>query len=76
MYDLAEHFSNSYVIDLYKYGEVYDNNFRNNYYLYGHLNPMGYIYTARIIDSYIDYIIRQNPRDFVNAGLIGTGIEY
>lgn len=76
MYDLAEHFSNSYVIDLYKYGEVYDNNFRNKYFLHGHMNPMGYIYTARIIDSYIDYIIRQNPRDFVNAGLIGTGIKY
>ncbi len=76
MYDLAEHFSNSYVIDLYKYGEVYDNTYRNNYYLYGHLNPMGYIHMARVIDSYIDYIIRTNPRDFVNAGLIGTGIKY
>ena len=76
MYDLAEHFENSYVIDLYKYGEVYDNEFRRKYYLHGHMNPMGYVYTAKIIDSYIDYIIRTNPSDFKYAGLIGTGIKY
>ena len=48
---LAEHFENSYVINLYEYGPVYDEEFKNNYFLYGHLNPMGYVLTAKLVDS-------------------------
>ena len=44
--------------------------------MYGHMNPMGYIYTAELIDSYIDYIIRNNPKDFNTVGFIGTDIKY
>ena len=76
LYALAEHFENSYVIDLYKYGPIYDEEFREKYFLHGHMNPMGYIFTANLIDSYIDYIIRTNPKDFANAGFIGTDIKY
>ena len=76
LYALADHFDNSYVIDLYKYGPVYDDAFREKYYLHGHLNPMGYILTANLIDSYIDYIIRTNPDDFKEVGFIGSGIKY
>ncbi len=76
LYALAEHFDNSYVINLYKYGPLYDEEFRKKYFLQGHMNPMGYIFTANLIDSYIDYIIRTNAEDFKYAGLIGTGIEY
>lgn len=75
LYALAEHFDNSYVINLYKYGPVYDDEFRSKYYLHGHMNPMGYIFTAKLIDSYIDYIIRTNPSDFKNVGFIGTDIK-
>lgn len=74
LYALAEHFDNSYVIDLYKYGPEYDEKFREHFNLYGHLNPMGYVLTARMIDSYIDYIIRHNPDDFKSVGLIGKEI--
>ena len=76
LYALAEHFDNSYVINLYKYGPVYDDEFRSRYFLHGHMNPMGYIFTAKLIDSYIDYIIRTNPKDFSNVGFIGTDIRY
>ncbi len=76
LYTLAEHFDNSYVIDLYQYGPVYDKEFKKKYFLYGHMNPMGYIFTANLIDSYIDYIIRTNPDDFKNVGFIGTDIKY
>lgn len=76
LYALAEHFENSYVINLYKHGPVYDDDFRKQYYLHGHMNPMGYILTANLIDSYIDYIIRTNPTDFENVGFIGTNIKY
>ncbi len=75
LYSLAEHFSNSYVIDLYKYGPVYDEEFKKKFYLYGHMNASGYILTARLIDSYIDYIVRKNPDDFSNVCFIGTDIK-
>lgn len=76
LYDLAEYFDNAYVIDLYKYGPVYDEDFDRRFKLYGHLNPSGYILTAQIIDSYIDYIVRHNYEDFKTAGFIGTDIKY
>ena len=76
LYALSEHFDNSYVINLYEYGPVYDDNFCEKYFLHGHMNPMGYILTAQLIDSYIDYIIRTNPSDFSNVGFICTEIKY
>lgn len=76
LYDLAGYFDNSYVIDLNKYGPAYDDEFRRRFYLNGHMNPQGYLFTAKLVDSYIDYIIRHNPEDFKYAGLIGTNIRY
>lgn len=76
LYDMAEYFDNTYVIDLYQYGPVYDEKFREKFYLYGHLNPSGYILTAQMIDSYIDYIVRHNPEDFKEIGLVNSGIQY
>lgn len=75
LYSMAEYFDNSYVINLFEYGPVYDADFQEKFFLYGHMNPMGYIFTAKIIDSYIDYIIRHNPDDFRYSGFIGTGIQ-
>lgn len=75
LYKIAEKFDNTYVIDLCKYGPVYDDFFKSKFYLHGHLNPMGYELTARMVMSYIDYIIRHNMSDFKRTGLIGTGIE-
>ncbi len=75
LYDMAEFFDNSYVIDLYKYAPAYDEKFREQFFLYGHMNPCGYILTAKMVASYIDYIIRHNMQDFMKAGLIGTGID-
>lgn len=76
LYGLCEIFDNSYVIDLYEYGPEYDEEFRRNYFLLGHLDPKGYIVTARLVDSYIDYIVRHNPDDFKTVGFIGTDIRY
>ena len=76
LYALAKLFKNCYVIDLYQYGPVYDQKFRDNFYLFGHMSPAGYILTAQLIDSYIDYIIRHNPDDFKNIGFANTGIPY
>ena len=75
LYDFANIFDNSYVLDFYRYAPIYDETFKKNFYFNGHMNPAGYLLTAKMVASYIDYIIRNNPRDFYTAGLIGTGID-
>ena len=40
------------------------------------MNPMGYLLFAKMIDSYIDYIIRHNMDDFKYTGLINSNIDY
>lgn len=75
MYAAAERFPNSYVIDLRKYGPVYDAAFKEKFYKHGHMNPAGYLLTGRMVTSYIDYIIRHNFKDFISVGTIGTGFE-
>ena len=65
LYELAKLFGKGvHVIDLYEYAPVYDAEFRKNFYLRGHLNPQGYVLTAKMFLSYIDYIIRNNPEEF------------
>ncbi len=76
LHSLAEYFDNTYVIDLLKYAPVYDEEFRNKFYMGGHLNPMGYVLTAHMVASYIDYIIRHNFDDFKEVGYIGTDLTY
>ena len=76
LYKFTEIFDNSYVIDLCQYGPLYDARFRERFYLHGHMTPDGYILTAELIDSYIDYIVRHNPRDFKQTGFINSGIEH
>lgn len=73
---LAAHFENAWFIDLYTYGPCYDKRFDGHFKLHGHLNPSGYILTAQLIDSYIDYIVRHNPENFKHAGFINSGIQY
>ena len=65
-------FSNSYLIDLYEYAPAYDEEYSGFFRLGGHLNPMGYSLTGKMISSYIDWIIRSNPKDFKQIGFIGT----
>ena len=66
----------SAVIDLYQYSPIYDENFKKKFFLNGHMNASGYIFTAKLIDSYIDYIVRQNPGEFETVPLVGTDIKY
>ncbi len=71
----AGFFDNTYVIDLFTYSPAYTASFKEQYYLYGHLNVHGYLLTARMIESYMDYIIRKNPKDFAKVPYIGTELE-
>ncbi len=72
LYKLTEIFDNSYVIDLRKYAPPYDDEFKKKFYLDDHLNPAGYRLTALMMESYIDYIIRNNFEDFKQVGFVGT----
>lgn len=75
LFDLAESFGNAYVMDLYKYAPKYDDDFRKTFFLYGHMSPTGYMFTAKMFASYIDWIIRQNPDDFREVGFIKAHYE-
>ena len=75
LYEICEYFENMYVLDFRKYAPDYGKEFKSNFFFNGHLNPAGYLMTAKMVMSYIDFIIRNNPRDFDEAGLINTGIK-
>ena len=70
LYRFAEVFDNTYVLDFYKYAPVYDEAFKKQFFLGGHLNPAGYMLTAKMVMSYIDYIIRNNMEDFAQVPFI------
>lgn len=72
---LAEKFANTYVLDFWKYAPVYDEKFTQTFFR-GHMTPSGYLLTAKMVMSYIDWIIRNNPDDFAEVGLIGTPYSY
>ena len=71
LHDLAEKYDHTFVLDLYEYAPKYDEEFKRRYNLYGHMNPMGYRLTAKMVESYIDYIVRHNPEEFYQVGFIG-----
>lgn len=75
LFELADSFGNAYILDLYEYAPEYGEEFRKAFFHLGHMNPMGYMLTAKIFASYIDYIIRQNPADFEEAGFIKAHYE-
>lgn len=75
LYDLAKTFTRTYVIDLAEYGPCYDAEFRRNFYLGGHLNAAGYLLTAQMVMSYIDYLVRKEPEDFAQVGFINKGFH-
>lgn len=72
---MAEMFDFTYVIDLFTYMPVNGDDFRAIF-RRGHLTPAGYVLYARVIESYIDYIVRSRPEEFAQVGFIGTDLYY
>ena len=70
LHAIAERMPRTYVLDFYRYAPIYNEEFKRNYYLHGHLNPCGYLLTAKMVASYIDYIVRQDPNSFDTVGFI------
>ena len=73
--ELSKRIEFTYVIDLRKYAPIYDHTVYSNFFMGGHMSTMGYLFTAHIVMSYIDYIIRHNVDDFRQTGFIGKGIH-
>ncbi len=76
---MADKFKGVYIIDLEKYvAPLYKpgTSFRDKYFLGGHMNAMGYEYTAWMFMTYINWIIEQHPDDFRQAAFIGTPYKY
>lgn len=71
MYELAEKFDFTYVIDLRRFAPIYDEEFRRIHYVGFHMNALGYLFTAKMIMNYIDAIIREKPEDFAQVAFIG-----
>ena len=72
LYDLSKKYKNTYVLDFFKYAPKYDKDFERRFFLHGHLNPMGYKLTGKMVESYIDYIVRSDFESFKQVGFIGT----
>lgn len=76
---MATLFDGIYIIDLAKYAApLYKEGteFRKKFFLGGHMNAMGYEYTAWMFMTYINWIIEQQPEDFQQVGFIGTPYKY
>lgn len=61
---------NAYLLDFYEYAPPYDEEFKKLYYMNGHMNPCGYVLTAKMVMSYIDYIIRHDMKKFELVGMM------
>lgn len=72
MYELAAFFDNTYVIDLRRYAPAHDKAFCEKFFVGGHMNAAGYQLSARMIASYVDYIIRHDMKSFKQTAFIGT----
>lgn len=63
---------NCYVIDLYNEAPEYNQEFKEKYFIGGHMNAMGYQLTAWYLMTYIHHIMEENYRDFQDVPFIGT----
>lgn len=73
--ELANKLNYVYVIDLMKYAPTYNKRFGKKYYCGGHMSAAGYKFTADMISTYIDWIIRHNVADFTQVGFIGKDVH-
>lgn len=75
IYKLAELFDHTYVIDFLQYAPVFGSEVKKNFYLGSHMNPAGYSLVAKLVMSYIDYIIRSDFESFAQVAFIGRDMH-
>ena len=75
MKKVVKMFSFTYLLDMTHYGPLYDEKAREKFAMGFHPNAMGYYVYALAIGNYIDYIIRENYKDFFEVPFIGTNFK-
>lgn len=70
LHELVKLVPRAYLIDFYEYAPAYDDDFKAAYYLHGHMTPCGYALTAKMVMSYIDWIIRHDIHAFDLVGMM------
>lgn len=73
--DIAEHFSNVYLLDLYRYGQATYKKI-SALVRQGHYSAYGYKLCAMTIASYINHIILSNPEEFAEIEFIDTDLSW
>lgn len=76
LHGLSKKFTNTFVIDLRRYAPFYGEDFRKSFFVGGHMNSQGYLLTAKMIASYIDYLVRHNAELFRYAAFSGRPFGY
>lgn len=75
--NIAQLFDNVYVLDMRAYWSTAPcNEFLENQKRYGHFNAVGYYIIAKMIMTYIDYIMEHNYEDFREIENIGTDYHW
>ncbi|MCQ2742483.1 MAG: SGNH/GDSL hydrolase family protein [Bacilli bacterium] len=64
-----------YVLDIRRYGPTYDPAFGKKYFLGGHMNALGYKFTADMVSTYMTYYINEYPEQFAQVGFLYTGLN-
>lgn len=73
--ELKNHFPNVYLVDLNKYAPIENAEFKERYINGGHMNAAGYLYYSWLLMTYIDWIVKNDYRDFAEVALIGKNIS-
>lgn len=75
--EIATMFDNVYLVDLYTYGQhLFQSDYIKANARYGHYNAVAYREFALYIASYIEWIMRNNPDEFLEIEYIGTNYSY
>ena len=69
---LAEAYDRTYLLDFNRYAPVFDEKFRQQFFMGGHMNPCGYYLISRMVASYIDYLVRHDTNAFQEAAYVRT----
>ena len=75
IYNLADLFDHTYVIDFFQYARAFGNEVKKRFYLGSHMSPAGYSLVAKLVMSYIDYIVRSNFESFAQVAFIGRDMH-
>lgn len=73
--EIAETLKNCYFLDLYNEAPDYDEAFYDRFFESDHMNAMGYIFTAKLIQTLADRVIWEHYQDFKTVQFIGTNLK-